>query len=189
MSRERNGSSVVVLLSGGIDSTALVHYYLSKNYEVRGIYFNYGHTSSKREQIAALKISQYYKIQIQNINLGITLNHKNGEFFARNALFIFATAGCLPDHFSKIAIGIHSGVSYYDCTELFLKDCQNILDGYFGGTVVVAAPFVSFTKLQIYEYCIENNIPLELTYSCEKSSEEPCGICPSCIDRRILDEL
>lgn len=91
--------------------------------------------------------------------------------------------------FSKIAIGVHSGVPYYDSTEMFIADSLNILDGYFNGTVLLDAPFLSFTKHQIYEYCIENNVPLELTYSCERGNMLPCGICPSCKDRRLLNEF
>lgn len=189
MSQQRDISSVVVLLSGGVDSTALVNYYLLKGCNVYGIHFQYGQASSDREYQAFSNVSNYYGIGKRVINLGFSLNRRNGEFFGRNALFILGASGSLPERFSKIAIGVHSGTPYYDCTKTFVGNCQSILNGYFGGTVIIEAPFVSYTKRQVYEYCIENKIPFELTYSCENSNVEPCGICPSCKDRRMLDEL
>lgn len=186
---QRKSKSVIILLSGGVDSTALVQYYLAKNYEVRGVYFVYGQATKDMEQLAVRKVSEYYQIETDIVDLGLSLKQKNGEFFGRNALFVVAASGILPEQSSNIAIGVHRGVPYYDCSEVFIADCQNLLDGYFTGTVLLDAPFLKFTKRQIYDYCIENKVPVELTYSCEKGNTQPCGTCSSCLDRRILDEF
>lgn len=107
---------------------------------------------------------------------------RNEELIGRNALFILVTSalGISP---ARIALGIHSGSEYYDCTKDFLDDFQKILDGYFTGVVKVEAPFIDFTKLDILEYCKKYKIPVELTYSCFRQNYPPCGICSSCLDR------
>lgn len=187
--QQGKNTTVAVLLSGGIDSTALVEYYLSKGYNVCGIHYQYGQASRDKEQQASENVSHYYGIQTRVVQLGFALKQSNGEFAGRNALFIIGALSCVPEGCSKIAIGIHLGSLFYDCTEQFINNCQSILDGYFGGTVILESPLVAYTKRQVYEYSIENGIPFHLTYSCETSNQEPCGTCPSCKGRMMLGEL
>jgi 7-cyano-7-deazaguanine synthase len=185
----RESNSVLLLLSGGIDSCALVHYYLSKNYKVKALHFDYGQPSKSSERQAVESIAKHYKIDVQVATLGFSLNQRNGEFIGRNSLFIFIAANLLPVDVSKISIGIHSSTPYYDCSQSFIEDCKNILDGYFAGSVIIEAPFINFTKAQIYEYCVREGVPINLTYSCERGYEEPCGECLSCIDRSVLSGI
>lgn len=188
MKSKRDSSSVLVLLSGGIDSTALVHYYLSKNFHVKCMHFQYGQTSANKEMEAVTRISEYYGVSVDIIRFGFPFSQVQGEFKSRNAIFILTAANLMPATFSKICIGIHSGTPYYDSSEVFLKDCQNIIDGYYGGTVLIDAPFLRFIKEHVYQYCDENKVPISLTFSCENSNDKPCGVCPSCKDRRLLRE-
>ncbi|WP_265182709.1 7-cyano-7-deazaguanine synthase [Bacillus manliponensis] len=178
-----------MLASGGIDSTALIHYYVSQGFNIKGIHFNYGQMACKKEEQAVKKIGEYYDIEIESKSFGFSFNHIKGEFIARNPLFILAASNLLPKTYSKIGIGIHSGTPYYDCTRTFINDCQKILDGYFAGTVIIEAPFLLYDKRSVLKFCLRNQVPIELTYSCEFNDEEPCGECLSCKDRRILSEL
>lgn len=180
---------VVVLFSGGIDSTGLIHYYLSKNYLIKAVHFNYGQANYSKEKEAIKAIGDYYGVETSYVDFGFKLNNSSGEYIGRNPLFILVASNLINSSNSKIAIGIHQGTAYYDCSAQFLRDCQQILDGYFGGTVLIEAPFIDFSKKHIYEYCLINNVPIHLTYSCEKSNVKPCGECSSCKDRRILNGL
>ncbi|WP_336990011.1 7-cyano-7-deazaguanine synthase [Bacillus infantis] len=184
-----NSSSILVLMSGGIDSTALIHYYLSKNYRVKCLHFQYSQDSFKSELEAVDRISEYYGVEVEIIKFGFPFKNNHGEYRSRNAIFILTAANLLASEFAKIGIGIHRGTPYYDCSEVFLNDCQKIIDGYFRGTLTIDAPFLQHTKEQVYRYCIENKIPTSLTFSCENSNDKPCGSCPSCEDRRLLNEV
>lgn len=181
-------NKVLILLSGGIDSTSLVHYYLSKGEKIEAIFFDYGQLSCEREYQSAIAISKHYDIQIQRVNLGFTIRDQKGEFYCRNALFVLAACSFLGNSASYISIGVHSGTPYYDSTPAFIRDTQTMLDGYFGGVFRITAPFLEFSKVQVYEYALRESVPIHLTYSCEMGRQEPCGICLSCIDRRMLDE-
>lgn len=184
MEKGRKSNSVLVLASGGIDSTALIEYYISKNYMVSALFFDYGQISYKKEVQAVRKICNYYGIKLKEVQLGFSLENVNGEFLGRNSLFITSAFSFLPHNYSKISIGIHSGTPYYDCSKTFVEDSQRILDGYFMGTVLLDVPFIEFTKSKIIEYCLQENVPINLTYSCENGYEKNCGKCLSCLDRR-----
>lgn len=179
-------NAITVLCSGGIDSTALINYYLKKQRNVYGLHFCYGQSSEESELNAITSIAKHYSIPLSIVNLGFDINIKNREYSCRNALFILCAAAKLPENSSTIAIGIHKGIPYYDCSKRFIEECQRLIDGYFAGTVIIDAPFIEYSKKQIFEYCVEEQVPLKMTYSCEDKNDKPCGICPSCIDRRLL---
>lgn len=178
----------MVLLSGGLDSTGLVHYHLSQGNKVTAIFFDYGQQSCEREFQSAKAISEYYGIQLNQQKLGFRLNNIDGEYYCRNALFVLAACSFLGESSSLISIGIHSGTPYYDSTAAFVTDTQTLLNGYFGGVIRVITPFLDYEKAQIFKYAVQEKIPVHLTYSCEIGGQEPCGSCKSCIDRRMLNE-
>ncbi|PGN62185.1 ATPase [Priestia megaterium] len=188
MTKEYSTCSVLILLSGGIDSSALVQYHISQGEKVEAVFFDYGQKSCKQELLSAKKISDYYGINLHHKELGFKLSDYKGEYYCRNSLFILAACGFLEKPTSLISIGIHSGTPFYDSSPNFIKDIQTILNGYFGGTTRVIAPFLDYSKCQVYEYSIKNEVPIELTYSCELGRIKPCGNCLSCIDRRLLNE-
>jgi 7-cyano-7-deazaguanine synthase len=184
MIKMRKNNNVLVLFSGGIDSTALLKYYHSKNYQVSALFFDYGQPSKEKENQVVQEICRYFEIDLIEAKMGFSLNNNNGEFVGRNALFITAALSFLPSNYSKIALGIHFGTPYYDCSQTFVDDYQRIIDGYFNGTVLLDVPFLQFTKEQIIDYCIKKSVPISLTYSCEEGHKGNCGRCLSCKDRR-----
>ena len=174
--------AVMLLASGGIDSSALMHFYLSRGVKVQGVHFQYGQRNALSEHTAVMEVSRYYGVETRLINFGFTPHLRKDEVLCRNALFVLVAASLgLP--LSRIAVGIHTGPPYYDCSESFLHDCQRTLNGYFAGTVRVEAPFIELSKTDIYEYCKKQGVPMSLTYSCQRQSHPPCGKCPSCSDR------
>lgn len=181
-------SEVSLLLSGGIDSTALVAFYLSRDVIVKGLHFNYGHPSFVAEQRAIEKVSSYYKIFVTTIDLGFSIATNKGEYYCRNATLLLSAASISSSKSARFAIGIHAGTPYYDCSKIFVNDIQRLFDGYFNGSVQVEAPFLGLTKWEIINLCNELKVPIEITYSCEQGGDIPCGECLSCIDRSVLNE-
>jgi 7-cyano-7-deazaguanine synthase len=179
-------TKVVLLFSGGIDSTALLRYYLDLNYNVSTIFIDYNQPSRISEYKAARKLAKYFNIPLKKLKLSFSLRIHNYEYATRNLLLLtIATSTVELDHYI-VAIGIHSGSKYYDCSKDFVDNSQKILDGYFQGRVIVDAPFLDYSKKEIIKYCQKKKIPIELTYSCETKNGLPCGKCPSCLDRRFL---
>ena len=85
-----------------------------------------------------------------------------------------------------IAIGIHAGTAYYDCSRSFILKAGRLVEEYTDGAITVAAPFVDWTKREIWDYCSVKEVPVNLTYSCEVGGEQPCGSCLSCKDLEAL---
>ena len=83
-------------------------------------------------------------------------------------------------------MGIHAGTTYYDCSEHFAAQLGNILSASRTGQVVLATPFLQWSKQMVYQFCIESKVPTELTWSCEVGPSAPCGRCLSCTDREHL---
>ena len=64
---EERGRCVIVLLSGGIDSTACVHYYKSGGFDVEGFFVDYGQAASNHELQSALKVAAHYDIPLKRM--------------------------------------------------------------------------------------------------------------------------
>jgi 7-cyano-7-deazaguanine synthase len=180
--------TINLLLGGGIDSAALIAYYLSRGATVRGIHFNYGQPSIEGERRSVLALSQHYRFYVTTVELGFSMVSTQGEYHCRNATMLLAAASIFSTQGGIFSIGIHSGTPYYDCSQLFMVDIQRLFEGYFAGVIQVEAPFLEFTKKDIFEFCHLNKVPVEITFSCERRGDYPCGECPSCGDRRMLDE-
>ena len=52
---------VLVLHSGGIDSTGCISYYLKNGFEVKTLFVNYGQKSAPNELQSVLKVGLYYR--------------------------------------------------------------------------------------------------------------------------------
>ena len=180
-------SKSVVLMSGGIDSSATAAVVISDGYETNGLFVDYGQPSAGSEWRAARDVANHYGIDVRRVALGFRLGSESGEFFGRNALLILTAAGIAEDGPLMIALGIHALSEYYDTQPLFLRQMQRILDGYFRGSVTVHAPFLAHTKAEVIAFARENDVPLDLTYSCETRNAPPCSRCPSCEDRVDVD--
>lgn len=64
---------------------------------------------------------------------------------------------------------------------------MKLLEGQTNGTVKVLAPFLEWTKQDIFDYAKSENLDIGLTYSCEKGLENGCDECASCADRKALN--
>ena len=185
-SSSRPAGRVTVLLSGGIDSTACIPYYLTKQFAVSGLFVNYGQLASQKEEPAAAAVCSHYEIPLQRIAVTGYENLSGGYVLGRNAFLLHTALMAFMYSEGIIALGIHSGTRYVDCTEGFMRQMQASFDLYAGGRIRVDAPFLHWNKREIWEFCREAGAPTELTYSCENGLDQPCGKCASC---RVLEAL
>ena len=177
----------LILLSGGIDSSCCVAFYRRLGYEVSGVFVDYGQPVNRKEELSAKAIAEHYGIPVDIIRCSGPSADFHGEISGRNAFLVFAALLYIPKFTGLLTLGIHAGTEYYDCTEHFMNGLNTIVSGYRDGGVSLAAPFVSWTKREVYNFCIEHRLPVQLTWSCEVGPSSPCGRCLSCRDREHLN--
>lgn len=154
---------------------------------MRAAFFDYGQPARKSEWEAAKAIAEHYGIELVRHRLGLKLAIREGEYLGRNALLVLGAASTQADGPLVVATGLHGSSPYYDSSKAFLGDMQRLLDGYFGGSVTVSAPFIETDKAGVVKFAKRHKLPLNLTYSCERKNAPACGECPSCKDRIALD--
>jgi len=79
-------------------------------------------------------------------------------------LLSLALMNC-PFNQGIVALGIHSGTSYQDCSPEFEKLMQKIYLLYEEGRIRIDAPFLKWTKSEIIDFGKMIKIPLQLTFS------------------------
>lgn len=178
----QSAQNSLVLHSGGIDSTACVHYYLDKGFNTKTLFIDYGQVAMEKERTASINVANHYNIKHQIIKVDFKRSFSKGKIVGRNAFFLMTALMNIDFNIGLMCMGIHSGTDYSDCSVDFVKNIQNIFDIYTNGTIIFSTPFIKCTKSEIYKYCKDNKIPLELTYSCEMGKKQPCGNCTSCED-------
>ncbi len=180
-SRGNHSGTVVVLASGGIDSTACIWFYLSRGSSVEALFIDYGQRSAKKEEEAVRNVAAHFQIKLRVFRCQL------GEFgpglvLGRNGFFLNLALVAMGTSFAIIAIGVHAGTSYFDCSQTFVREMQKLFDLQTDGLVQIGTPFIDWEKPAILHYCLVNGLPVDLTYSCENGQIQPCDCCLSCND-------
>lgn len=188
---------IICLCSGGPDSFVLVHFLKKLNYQIKILFINYGQLSNLQENKAVqniakiLEIKDFIKVDLKNFgnffsNSLVNTNEFLDDYFpGRNLLFLnIAASLCYEQKIPEIGIGIINGSrTFPDCSSEFfakMEDCFNIAFNYYIG---IQSPLEAFSKIEIFKYLIKFDLPIEITYSCQKGGKEHCNKCPSCIER------
>jgi len=178
--------TATVLMSGGIDSTACIHFLQQRGERPHGLFINHGQAAASQEARAIAALASRLNIDVDTFQLSGTTQFGTGELVGRNAMLIFnalfLTQGCG----GLLAVGIHAGTPYFDCSEAFISQVKRLVSEHTDGRVALIAPFIKWSKRDVFEYFRRESLPLELTYSCEAGTDPPCGRCASCWDRLAL---
>jgi 7-cyano-7-deazaguanine synthase len=185
--RSHRRFKTVVLLSGGIDSTSCLSYYLRQGFRVQALFVDYGQLSSKRELRAAKSVSSYFRVPLRIVKLNGAARHGPGLIKGRNGFLLLTAIVELGSNKGVIALGIHSGTKYKDCSARFVREMQAVSDTCTGGSIQIEAPFLRWSKGDIWTFAKREGVPLHLTYSCERGLTQPCGSCASCADLEKLN--
>lgn len=177
---------IAVLLSGGLDSMACAHFYCTLNRSVCGIFVDYGQPAASHELVAASAIARYLNIPLFALAVRAAHPKRAGEIPARNAFLLCLAAMERPASVRALAIGIHAGTPYADCSCEFISSMKAVLSMQ-SRPLDVLAPFLEWQKADIILYSTERRLPIDVTYSCEAGTIPVCGRCASCLDRRSID--
>jgi len=209
----------VVLLSGGLDSAVALYLAKSQGFEVHALSFDYGQRHNRELQgakaiagkagvaahkVVSLKLDQWGGSSLTDKSMDV----ENGDVTrqdipvtyvpARNMVFLsvaasYAEAIEARDIFIGVSQVDYSG--YVDCRQEFIDAMETAVNM---GTVMgagqnrpirIQAPFVHKTKAEEIQLGAKLGVPFELTWSCYRGGEKPCGTCDSCLLRaKAFDE-
>ncbi|QIW25100.1 7-cyano-7-deazaguanine synthase QueC [Sulfolobus sp. S-194] len=205
---------VLVIASGGLDSTVAATYLLRQGYEITLLHFNYHHKAEEREREAVKKISEYLQVPLIEINTDLfkiightTLLKGGGEIVkerfgeegaefahewvpARNLIF-YSVALALAEAYGYDAIA--SGINLeeagaYPDNEMEFVRLFAKLSPYATGPnkkVEVMMPVGNLVKHEIVKLGVEIGAPLHLTWSCYEGGQKHCGKCGPCYMRKM----
>ncbi|WP_366139795.1 7-cyano-7-deazaguanine synthase [uncultured Modestobacter sp.] len=179
-----NGGEPVVLLSGGVDSAVVLALLKRAGRAPAALWIDYGQPAATAELRASEALAGLYDAAWSRVDVHGLAPPAAGEFPGRNDLLV-ATAGVFGGG-APVAIGVHAGTGYADCSPGWLHGWQAHLATQRPGEATLLAPLIDASKADVLALARELAVPTDLAYSCETSSE-PCARCSSCMDRARCD--
>lgn len=153
-------------------------------FKVECLYVDYGQPSRNQEKLHLRKIANAMAVTVDIVRVTADKRFREGEHLGRN-LFLIASGLLFETRpAAGLCLGIHAGLPYYDCSATFFRKVAKVASELSSGRVALLAPLLSLNKTEIINLCRKEQVPLDLTYSCERGYELPCGRCPSCHDRK-----
>ena len=202
-----NKKKAIVLFSGGIDSATSLLIAKSQNFECTALTLNYSQRHSY-EITASKNFLRDYK-DIKHIVFDIDLSKIGGSALtdsdievphaptegipityvpARNTIFLsiassFAERYEIDDIFLGVNEIDYSG--YPDCRPDYIKKFQELANlankrGRDNKPIKLWTPLLDLNKEEIIQLALDNNVPLDKTWSCYSGDSQPCGKCDSC---------
>lgn len=201
---------MIVLLSGGLDSTVLTaHLFATADEPLEVVSVNYGQRHA-RELTAAAAVAAHYQLRHHTVDLSALRDHLTGSALTtgpdvpeghytapsmgatvvpnRNMILLAVAAGIAAARRHKqVATAVHAGDHpiYPDCRPQFITAASLAVQlgtqGY--GDVEIIAPFARITKADIARRGAELGAPVHLSWSCYRGGELHCGRCGTCVER------
>jgi 7-cyano-7-deazaguanine synthase len=184
---------IVLLLSGGLDSSVLFALLNKQNVKVLPLFIDYGQRNKKQELKAATYISKLFDCRLNKIKIAppfkdsllIKGSSSQSAFLPhRNLLFlVIAAIYAFNNRCNAIAIAIHAGTDYPDSTESFVQEASKSIAESIGEKMIIYAPFVTKNKVDIALLAHLLKLPVGKTYSCYVGKRNHCRRCGACIQR------
>ncbi len=210
---QRERKKVLVVASGGLDSTVAATKLLKEGHEITLLHFNYRHKAEEKEREAIRRISRHLNVDFVEVDTdlfriigGSTLLKGEGEIVrgnegeegaefahewvpARNLVFIaIAIAIAEAKGYDAVASGINlEEAGAYPDNEMEFVRLLNALSPYAVGPnkrVEVLMPVGNLVKHEIVKLGLQLGAPLHLTWSCYEGGEKHCGTCGPCYMRK-----
>jgi len=186
--------ATVVLVSGGLESTALLSYWTHWSHatEIIPLFVNYGQGNSFKEQESARAVCQHLKLappEILDLKTlsGLYSGMQRGEerhnraSFRNLMLLTFGASAAVEIGAAHLALAVSKGHEprSEDTTISFLRHAESLFHA-LEPPVSLLTPLVQLTTPQVVKLGEQANAPWELTWSCTESGEKHCGVCGGC---------
>lgn len=197
----------ILVLSGGMDSTTMLHDYASRI--ALAVTFDYGSNHNAREIECARYNCNRLGIELVKVKMDFISRLFNSSLLSgadaipegsyddenmrstvvpfRNGIMLAAAAGLAESRGLKtVMLANHAGdhAIYPDCRPGFVDAMSRAISEGTYDHITIFAPYTSWTKTQIAARGAELGVDFAHTYSCYKGGEKHCGRCGTCCERR-----
>lgn len=195
--------NVLLLASGGLDSTTVAYQLHAEDVGVQPVFFDYGQhcvemewarvnevlppSMTRPERVDVSDVFRGSKSRlIQEPNLWQEAVADDDLYVPYRTLVFFSLAAAraqtlgLAEVYTGFINSNHA--KEIDCT----ADFMNKLDGLAQdiGAVRFISPFRYSSKADVVRSALQLGVPIGRTYSCQAASSFPCGACPNCVERQ-----
>lgn len=122
-------------------------------------------------------------------NLKISQESANSVWVpARNTVFTsIALSYAESIGASSIIVGWNSeeGATFPDNSKGYMEKFNELIKEGSPENIIIEAPLIDLNKEEIIKLGVEYDAPMELSYSCYKGEGKQCGICESCMRRKL----
>lgn len=196
---------VIVILSGGLDSTVVLHKLIRDGHDVSCISFDYGQKHSKELECARYwteRLCLHHEIiKLDGIFNGSSLTNDKpmpmGDYSVetmkdtvvpnRNMVMLsIAISKAISCGYDAVAYGAHSGDRevYPDCRREFVEAIRLVASFCDWRQIEILVPLIDMSKREIVGLAEGLCIDLNKTWSCYEGGTDPCGKCGSCHARQ-----
>lgn len=179
--------TIIHLLSGGLDSTVMLHDLRQQGHNVHCLLFDYKQRHAQELNFAKLhcrKMGVLYTVydipQLRGSELtdgsgGVVVKNRNAIFISL-AVHLAAHAGADTVTYACTA---EDQEGFPDCRQGFI-DAQNASNKAAEINVEVCAPYITKRKSWIFKLGLNMGVDMAQTWSCYRGGAKPCGECPAC---------
>jgi 7-cyano-7-deazaguanine synthase len=197
----------VLLLSGGLDSTALLHVLLRGDTEVHALSFDYGQRHH-RELLAAAENCRQLSVPHEIVDvtafrkllrgsaltddIDVPHGHYRDENMRltvvpnRNMILLSLAIGyAVSICADAVAYAAHGGdhAIYPDCRPEFVEAMNKVAALANYRPILILTPFLHLDKGQILRVGLEAGMNPALTWTCYQGGPHPCQKCGACVER------
>lgn len=194
--------AVMLLASGGLDSTTVAYLLAEQGVRVFPLFFDYGQhcveTEWSRvnevlpkgiEKIERNCISDLFRGSRSRLISEADLwrdNVKDDDLYIPYRTLLFYAAAAARAQTLEI-LEVYTGfinsnhAKEIDCTADFMNKLDGLTDSI--GPVRFVSPFRYSSKADVAREALRLGVPIGRTFSCQAASQLPCGACPNCVER------
>jgi 7-cyano-7-deazaguanine synthase len=201
----------VIPISGGLDSTVILHYAIEEKYDIYAISFNYGQRHLDAETVCAIAQAGIVAKEHKLLDLSFFKQIVTGSALTNNNIDVAKTKDVLGDPqtvnyvpnrnmmmlsictayaesvgadtvFHGAAL-VDSQAGFWDGSLEFLEAINNINKLNRRNKITIEAPLINKSKKEIIELGLELNINFSSTWTCYEGKSKACGECTACSSR------
>ena len=204
-------SRVIVPVSGGLDSTVILHWVINQGHDVHAVSFNYGQRHFDQEMRFALINCKSKSIPHKIINLDFFKDIVKTSSLVNNSIDVAKTKDILGDPQTvnyvpnrnmmmlsictayaesigavKVYHGsalVDSQAGYWDGSIEFVRAINKVNELNRRDRVEISAPLILKSKKDIIDLGVSLGVDFSKTWTCYEGKKLACGQCPACSSR------